>query len=128
MSLLALQNAAAAAADALPAANTNGFLWIGLGLFIVPFLAALILIFFGRKLPRGGDWVAQTAIVACALGALSMFWRVIVQHGTPGWSWSSHDVGLSWNWITLGGFELTVGVLWDNLSVIMATMVTIVAS
>ncbi len=104
------------------------FLGVGIGVFVVPFLAALILIFFGRKLPRGGDWVAQTAIVACALGALHLFWHVIVQDGRAGWSWSSAEQGLAWDWIHIADFRLTVGILWDNLSIIMATMVTIVAS
>jgi len=102
---------------------------LGVGFFVVPLLAALVLIFFGRKLPRQGDWVAQTAIVSCAAGALWLFWNVIVEHGTPGWSWWGHAEGLSWQWIGLaGGFDLTVGIFFDKLSVIMVTMVTIVAS
>ena len=108
--------------------NSEGHLWIGLGLFIVPFLSALTLIFFGRKLPKGGDWVAQSAIVLCAAAALYQFFAVIVDHGTAGWSWSSADLGMSWRWIDLAGITLPVGIYWDNLSVIMATMVTIVAS
>ena len=106
----------------------TGHLWIGIGLFVVPFLAALTLIFFGRKLPRGGDWVAQSAIVACALAAVYQFWQVIVVNGDPGWHYSSAEHGAAWDWITLGDFHLTVGVWWDNLSVIMATMVTVVSS
>ncbi|MCB9897859.1 MAG: NADH-quinone oxidoreductase subunit L [Planctomycetes bacterium] len=129
MSILALQHAVAGAgAGPVPVDETGAFLSIGLGLFLVPLLSAVTLIFFGRKLPRGGDWIAQTAIVTCAVGALTMFWKVLVQHGTPGWSWSSAAVGQAWDWIALGGFHLSVGIYWDNLSVIMATMVTVVSS
>ena len=103
-------------------------LWIGIGLFCVPFLSALILIFYGRKIPRGGDWIAQTAIVSCAAAAVWLFWQVIVQHGQAGWSWWSHDSGLEWDWIVTGPFTVTVGIFYDNLSVIMAAMVTVVAS
>jgi NADH-quinone oxidoreductase subunit L len=111
----------------LIAADTT-MLAIGLGLFCVPFLAALILIFSGRKLPRGGDWVAQTAIVSCAVASVWLFWQVIVKHGQPDWSWWSASAGLDWTWIKTGPFEITVGLFYDNLTVIMASMVTIVAS
>jgi NADH-quinone oxidoreductase subunit L len=116
----------------LPADGT--LLGIGLGLFLLPLLSALILIFFGRKLPKGGDWVAQTAIVGCAVGAVWLFWQVIVQHGSPDWSWWSHNAHsadgnlLEWDWVTLGAQKLTVGIFFDNLSVIMVSMVTVVAS
>ncbi len=109
-------------------AADSTLLGIGLGLFCVPFLAALILIFFGRKIPRGGDWVAQTAILSCAAAGVWLFWQVIVEHSQPGWSWWSHTAGLEWEWISLGGFSTTVGIFYDNLSVIMIAMVTIVAS
>jgi len=108
--------------------NSTAHLWLGLGLFVVPFIAAVILIFFGRKLPRGGDWIAQAAIVTCAAAAVFQFIAVITHHGDPHWSWSSAEHGLSWHWITLGGADFTVGIFWDNLSVIMAAMVTVVAS
>ncbi|MFT7461740.1 MAG: NADH-quinone oxidoreductase subunit L [Pseudohongiellaceae bacterium] len=108
--------------------NSSGHLWVGLGLFLVPFLAALILIFFGRKLPRGGDWIAQTAIVTCAAAAVFQFIAVIVNHGDPQWSWSSADHGWSLEWLSFGDFHLSVGIFWDNLSVIMAAMVTVVGS
>jgi len=101
---------------------------IGLGLFLVPLLAALVLIFFGRKLPRGGDWVAQTAIVSCAAAGVWLFGKVIVGHGDPGWHWWSHDAGLEWEWIAAGPLRFTVGLFFDNLSVIMVAMVTVVAS
>ncbi len=109
-------------------AADSTLLGIGLGLFCVPFLSALILIFFGRKLPRGGDWIAQTAIVSCALASIWLFLQVIVDHGQPDWRWWSATAGLDWTWLSTGPLEVTVGVFFDNLSVIMVTMVTIVAS
>jgi len=108
--------------------DSSGHLWVGLALFVLPFLAALTLIFFGRRLPRGGDWIAQSAMVLCSVAAVYQFWAVIVEHGDPGWSWSSVEQGMAWQWIGLNGFDLTVGIFWDNLSVIMAAMVTVVAT
>jgi len=74
---------------------------IGLGLFCLPLLAGLILIFFGRKLPRGGDWVAQTSIVACAVACVWLFWQVIVKNDQTDWTWWSASAGLDWTWIKL---------------------------
>jgi NADH-quinone oxidoreductase subunit L len=108
--------------------GSTAHLWIGIGLFVVPLLAALTLIFWGRKIPRGGDWIAQTAIVSCALACLYQFFQVIVGHGDAEWTYWSAETGHVWDWISTGPFTLTVGIYWDNLSVIMATMVTIVAS
>lgn len=109
-------------------AADSTMLAIGLGLFCLPFLAGLILIFFGRKLPRGGDWVAQSSIVACAIASVWLFWQVIVKQDQTDWTWWSASAGLDWTWIKTGPFEVTVGLFYDNMTVIMAAMVTVVAS
>ena len=106
----------------------NTLLALGLAVFLVPLAAFVVLIHFGRRLPRGGDWLAQAAIASCAVMALTIFWKVIVGHGEPGWSWWSNTYGLSWSWIDFADLSLPVGIFLDNLSVIMLTMVTVVAT
>ncbi|MGQ0552301.1 MAG: NADH-quinone oxidoreductase subunit L [Planctomycetota bacterium] len=103
-------------------------LWMALGTFLLPLTAALTLIFFGRKLPRGGDWLATAAIAGSAALALTLFFRYVVGEANPEWRWASADLGLSWQWLDLPGFRLTAGVMLDNLSLIMLSMVTIVAT
>jgi NADH-quinone oxidoreductase subunit L len=103
-------------------------LWMCLGIFLIPFACSAILIFFGRKLPRGGDWLATAGIVGCAAIALTLFFTYVVGVHDPGWHWASAEHGLSWNWITLHDFQLSVGVWLDNMTVIMLSMVTVVAS
>ncbi len=103
-------------------------LTMGLAIFLVPLLAFTVLIHFGSRLPKGGDWVAQAGIVTSAVLALTIFWNVIVGLYDPGWTWWSAEAGLSWNWIDLADLKLPVGLYLDNLSVIMLTMVTVVAS
>ncbi len=99
-----------------------------LAIVLVPLGGALVQIFFGRKLPRRGDWLATACILTSASLAVTLFWRVIVQIDDPNWSWSSADHGLSWHWLNVGEFQLTAGVYLDNLAVIMLAMVTIIAS
>ena len=103
-------------------------LWMCLGIFLIPFACSVVLIFFGRKLPRGGDWLATAGIASCAAIALTLFFKYIVGVHQPGWHWASAEHGLSWNWITLHDFDLKVGVWLDNMTVIMLSMVTVVAT
>ncbi len=103
-------------------------LWMCLGIFLIPFACSVTLIFFGRKLPRGGDWLATAGIVSCAVIALTLFFKYIVGVHEAGWHWASAEHGLSWNWITLLDFKLSVGVWLDNMTIIMLTMVTVVGS
>ena len=42
----------------------NTLLALGLAVFLVPLAAFVVLIHFGRRLPRGGDWLAQAAIAS----------------------------------------------------------------
>ena len=99
-----------------------------LGLFLVPLAAGVVLIFFGRRLPRGGDWLATGAIAACAVLSVTLFARFILGVHDPHWHWASSEHGLSWRWLVTGPFNITVGFWLDNMTVIMLTMVTVVAT
>ncbi|HEX5009631.1 MAG TPA: NADH-quinone oxidoreductase subunit L [Planctomycetota bacterium] len=101
---------------------------IGLALFVMPLLAGLTIIFFGRKLPRGGDWLATGAIAACAVLSLTLFGKFILGVHDAHWHWASSEHGLSWRWLATGPFQITVGFWLDNMTVIMLTMVTVVAT
>ena len=98
-----------------------------LAIVLMPLAASVLLVFFGRRMARP-DWLATASIGAGALIALSLFWTVIVRQGDPGWSWSSADHGLSAAWLSIPLTPLHVGLYLDNLSVIMLTMVTVVAT
>ncbi len=121
------------AAPGLPAPgdgtlSDGTLLGMAVAIVLLPLAAGLVLIFRGRKLPRGGDWLATAAIAGSAALALTLFFRFIVGAGQPGWHWASAEHGLSWNWITLHDFRLDVGVWFDNMTVIMLSMVTVVAT
>jgi NADH-quinone oxidoreductase subunit L len=99
-----------------------------LAIFAIPLLCGLTLIFFGRKLPRGGDWLATLGIASCAGIALTLFFTYIVGVHDPHWHWASAEHGLSWRWIDLGPVQFSVGFWLDNMTVIMLSMVTVVAT
>ncbi len=99
-----------------------------LAIFLVPLLAGVVLVFFGRRLPRGGDWLATAGIATSAAIALTLLFRFTFAAWDPGWHWASAEHGLSWRWLELGSVQLSVGFWLDNMTVIMLSMVTVVAT
>jgi len=98
-----------------------------LAIVLMPLLAAVLLVFFGRRMGRP-DWLATASIGLGAVIALTLFWQVIVRQGDPEWRWASVEHGLSAAWLAIPLMPLHVGLYLDNLSVIMLTMVTVVAT
>jgi NADH-quinone oxidoreductase subunit L len=49
-------------------------------ILFLPLLAFIIQIFFGKKLPRQGDWVSIFAIVTTLVLALIMFVNMIIEY------------------------------------------------
>jgi NADH-quinone oxidoreductase subunit L len=107
--------------------------WVALTILLLPLAAAFIQIFIGRRLPRSGDWVSTTAVgVALAL-SLVMFGRMI---GIYDWQFQRvHEI----EWISLFSravpgspdvvsFRVPMGILLDNVCVIMLVVVTLVST
>jgi len=89
----------------------------------LPFVAFLIQIFVGKKLPRQGDWVSTLAIFISFILALINFVQVIGNNDPN----TLYVWGLNWIPLeevagVLTGIE--VGVMVDNITVIMLLMVT----
>ncbi len=101
---------------------------MALAIVLVPLLGAITQIFVGRKLPKGGDWLAQACIVTSAILSITLFVKLVAGPWDPNFAFHSVDHGLSWTWIKLFDVDITVGILFDNLSVTMLAMVTIIAS
>lgn len=91
----------------------------------LPLLAYVIQSFFGKHLPRMGDWVSTGAIFISFLLACKIFVSMISAYD-PTWS-----VSHSWTWISLPGptpVEFKIGVQLDNIAAIMLLMVTLCAT
>ena len=91
-------------------------------ILFLPLLSFIIVIFFGKKLPRQGDWVAVGSIVTTFLLACYLFLQMLLDYDPD----FSH--GSSFSWINLGEFKIDLGILVDNLTIVMLLIVTLVSS
>jgi NADH-quinone oxidoreductase subunit L len=97
---------------------------ISLALYILlaPLAAFTIVMFFGKKLPRGGDWISLFAIWSGLAGSVYMLVDHIAHFD------AIYSTTTSVEWISWGPFHLNVGINLDNMAVIMLVVVTLVSS
>jgi NADH-quinone oxidoreductase subunit L len=92
-------------------------------ILLLPFLAFWINLLVGRRLPRQGDWLSVLAVFGSFLLSLPIFFKALGAYD-PGWVWSDGPTQVVW--FVVGDFQLTVGVLANNLMAIMLTAVLLV--
>ncbi|MDP7033074.1 MAG: proton-conducting transporter membrane subunit, partial [Planctomycetota bacterium] len=98
-------------------------------ILFAPLAAFVVQIFFGRFLPRRGDWVPILAILVGAVLSLSIFLG-------PGGVMSEENgmTPVSWeiNWFTIGSgtqqLRVDFGITVDNLTAMMLVVVTCIGS
>jgi NADH-quinone oxidoreductase subunit L len=90
-------------------------------ILLVPLAAFTVQIFFGRKLPRGGDWLSTGALGISLLLSLYCFLRTIPNLDP------NLRLHFATEWIAFGGFQAKMGILFDNLTAVMLMVVTIVS-
>ncbi len=90
-------------------------------ILLLPLAGFVVQMFFGRRLPRGGDWVPTGMMGIALLLAIVTFARTM----------SIFDPQLKqqfqWNWLTVTGFTAGMGILFDNLTAVMLMVVTLVS-
>ena len=100
----------------------NTIILYSLILLFLPLLAFGINILVGKRLPRKGDWVSLSAILISFSFALSMFaYMLFIRYD------SDFSVEWKWVWIDLGDFIIELGILVDNLTIMMLFVVTLVS-
>ncbi len=95
---------------------------------LLPLLSFVLLIFFNRRLPRNGDFLAVGMLGATFAISAWIFWNVIVVGYDPAFK-------LTWNfnWIDFGNvpgvgpLKIKMGILIDNLTAIMLAMVSLIS-
>jgi NADH-quinone oxidoreductase subunit L len=96
-------------------------------IFLAPFFAFVINAFFGKKLPRQGDWVSIIGIFISFLFAARIFGDFVF-----GQFASDYYIHKVFNWIDLSAgqsvFKIDMGIYIDNMGAIMLLMVTGVAT
>jgi NADH-quinone oxidoreductase subunit L len=85
---------------------------------LIPALSFVVILFFGKKLPRSGDWVGVGAVGASFLLSLG----VAAQ-------WISHEEVVSKHvtWFEIGRTHITAGLHVDGLTAMMFVVVTFVS-
>ena len=91
-------------------------------ILFLPLIAFIINTFFGKRLPRQGDWVSVGAILITLLLSLSLFIGML-----SNWDYKfSHEVYFSW--IDLGAFKIDLGFWIDNITIVMLLVVSLISS
>lgn len=91
-------------------------------IWLLPLAAFVIQIFFGKRLPRGGDWIPTLAIFAALALAINILGQILSVHDPD------FKITRSYPWIAIGTFALPFGVLIDNLTGVMLVVVTLVSA
>ncbi|MEC9487573.1 MAG: NADH-quinone oxidoreductase subunit L [Prosthecochloris sp.] len=95
---------------------------------LLPLLSFVLLIFFNRRLPRGGDFLGIGFLGATFAISVYIFWEVVVTAYDP-----SFRIAWDFTWIDFGdvpGFgplEIRMGIMIDNLTAIMLAMVSLIS-
>lgn len=101
--------------------STNGILYSALVILLLPLLSYALTFFFGKKLPRKGDFIG----VALMGVAWILSWRIFFTF----WKISdpTHRVEANFTWIDLGQFHVDAGILVDGMTSVMLMVVTTVS-
>ena len=94
---------------------------IPLTILLLPLIGFFVLIFFGKRLPRQGDWFATAAITASLL--LSLYVLITKLTIIP-----QESVSNSLTWVTIGSLEIEIGIMIDNLAAVMLVVVTLISA
>ncbi|MGD9546844.1 MAG: NADH-quinone oxidoreductase subunit L [Candidatus Krumholzibacteriia bacterium] len=92
-------------------------LYSALAILGLPLASYALTFFFGKKLPRRGDFIGvgfMGIAELLALGIFIHFWRV----GDP-----TYRVEAAFNWVDLGGFRIDAGILVDGMTSVMLMVV-----
>ena len=95
---------------------------------LLPLLSFVLLIFFNRRLPRNGDFLAVGFLGATFAVSAWIFWNVIVVGYDP-----AFKLVWNFNWIDFGDvpgvgpLQIKMGILIDNLTAIMLAMVSLIS-
>lgn len=89
---------------------------------LAPLAAFTIVIFLGKRLPRGGDWVSLSAIFGGWILSLLLFIRMLAV-------WDPHFSQIwRFDWLSYGDYTFRIGINLDNMAIMMLVVVTTVSA
>lgn len=101
--------------------SETGILHSALAILLLPLASYVITFFFGKMLPRKGDFIGVTfmgAALVLAIRIFVTFWRI----DDP-----SYRLERAFTWLDLGGFKIDAGILVDGMTAIMLMVVCTVS-
>lgn len=100
----------------------NIFLQYTLLIYFLPLIAFGIQIFVGKRLPRQGDWVSIGAVLATLVLSIALFAGMLLDYNPD------FKQNFSFTWLETANFNISMGFLVDNITIIMLLVVAIVSS
>ncbi|MEX2604396.1 MAG: NADH-quinone oxidoreductase subunit L [Gracilimonas sp.] len=97
------------------------FTQLSISILLLPLLGFLLLIFFGKRLPRQGDWLASGLILISLLLSLYLLITKVTSH-------SAEVFTMTFSWAVVGSLDVEFGILIDNLAAVMLVVVTLVST
>jgi len=101
--------------------SDNAIIISALTILVLPLLSYALTSFFGKKLPRKGDFIGVTLMGVALIQAIRIFvtfWRI----ADP-----TYRVEAAVTWINLGGFRVDAGILVDGMTSVMLMVVTTIS-
>jgi len=89
----------------------------------LPATAFVVLLLFGKYLPRGGDFVAIAAIA----GSFLLLFPVLVDFLDKANGTDFVSAEKSWEWVQFDNFEIRLGFFVDQITIVMLAVVSFVA-
>ncbi len=94
---------------------------------LLPLLGFTLMIFFGKRLPRQGDWLETSMITSALLLALVVLVQKLMNY-------PHETLSLNFTWVDfhnvpgIGPLKIVLGLAIDNLTAIMLVVVTLVST
>src|ERR1051326_6984837 len=98
---------------------------LALAILLLPLAGFVILVFFGKRLPRGGDWLGTALLFTCLALSTAVFFSVLKTETPATLSFRWVDFG---NVPAIGDLHIDLGLAVDHLSAIMLVVVCLVSS
>jgi NADH-quinone oxidoreductase subunit L len=101
--------------------SETAILYSALAILVLPLLSYTLTFFFGKRLPRQGDFIGVGLMGIAEILAIRIFiafWQI----GDP-----SYKIEKAITWLDLGGFRLDAGVLVDGMTSVMLLVVCTVS-
>ncbi|MBU1651449.1 NADH-quinone oxidoreductase subunit L, partial [bacterium] len=91
-------------------------------ILLAPLAAFTIVIFLGKRLPRGGDFVSLAAIWLGLILSFHLFFKMLG-------AWDP-DFAVTWqfHWFNFGDYALKIGINLDNMAIMMLVVVSVVSA